>query len=106
MDKQSSNEPIVCTLQPGELKARASELLPDAAALATNRTRTDNGLRLEFRATDNVLTTISAMISAERRCCRFLRFQLTVEPSDGPIVLELSGPAGTPEFLEAMLPSQ
>jgi len=50
-----------------------------------------------------VLGAITAMINAERKCCRFLRFQVIVEPSDGPIVLELTGPEGTQEFLEAML---
>jgi hypothetical protein len=40
---------------------------------------------------------------AERRCCRFLRFGITVEPDAGPIILELSGPPGTREFVSALL---
>ena len=43
------------------------------------------------------------MLDAERQCCRFLRFRLTVEPNLGPIVLELSGPPGTEEFLASLL---
>lgn len=36
---------------------------------------------------------------ARSQCCPFLRFQLTVEPGRGPIWLELTGPAGTREFV-------
>ena len=39
----------------------------------------------------------------EQDCCRFLRFRITVEPDAGPILLELSGPPGTGEFLSALL---
>jgi hypothetical protein len=42
-------------------------------------------------------------IEAERQCCRFLRFVVTVEPDGGPSWQELSGPRGTPEFLSALL---
>ena len=102
MEKQSFNPPIVCTLQPGELNARASELLPGVVGLATNRTRIEHGLRFEFTPADDTLRAIATMIIAERRCCRFLRFQLAVEPNEGPMTLDLIGPEGAPEFLEAM----
>jgi acetamidase/formamidase len=47
-------------------------------------------------------TVITRTIDAERRCCRFLRFQLTVEPADGPVLLDLTGPPGTREFVAAL----
>jgi hypothetical protein len=50
-----------------------------------------------------VLASIAQTVDAERQCCRFLRFTLTVEPDAGAIVLDLTGPAGTREFLAAML---
>ena len=46
---------------------------------------------------------IARTVDMERQCCRFLRFTVTVEPNDGPIALDLTGPAGTREFLAAML---
>jgi hypothetical protein len=42
------------------------------------------------------------MVDAERQCCRFLQFTVTVEPDDGPVTLDLAGPPGTREFLAAM----
>ena len=47
--------------------------------------------------------TLATFIDLERRCCAFLRFRLTVEPGEGPIWLELTGPPGTREFLAAEL---
>jgi hypothetical protein len=45
------------------------------------------------------LALLEEFIQLESECCRFLRFQLTVEPGGGPVWLELIGPPGTREFL-------
>jgi hypothetical protein len=95
--------PIVCTLQLGELNARAARLLPGLTAAAVTRTAIDNGYRFEFPATSDTLSSIAAMIDAERQCCQFLRFQLIVAPASGPITLDVTGPPGAQEFLAAML---
>jgi hypothetical protein len=49
-----------------------------------------------------VLTAIAETINAERQCCRFLRFVVTVESGGGPLWLEITGPHGTPAFLESL----
>jgi hypothetical protein len=95
--------PIVCTLQPGELNARSTQLLPGVVAGAQARHPIENGFRFEFRPEEEVLTSIIRMIDAERQCCRFLRFQLTVEAGGGPVLLEVTGPPGSQQFLEAMI---
>jgi hypothetical protein len=60
--------------------------------------------RTKARVTaDNTLGLIARAIDAERQCCRFLRFRVTVEPDEGPILLELTGPEGTREFLTALM---
>jgi len=95
--------PIVCTLQPGELNARATQLLPGVVAAATARYAIENGFRFEFQPDSEVLASIVRMIDAERQCCQFLRFQLTIEAAGGPVVLEVTGPPGSQEFLDAMI---
>jgi hypothetical protein len=95
--------PIVCTLQPGELNARATELLPGVVAAATARHAIENGFRFEFQPDGEVLASIVRMIDAERHCCQFLRFQLTIEAGGGPVALEVTGPPGSQEFLGAMI---
>ena len=64
-----------------------------------------DGHRWSFEATDDVLAMILRMVEAERRCCRFLRFHIIVEPDGGPVSVELTGPQGTREFLTALVES-
>ena len=63
------------------------------------------GYRLRFTATDDILPAIARAVDAERQCCRFLRFQVTVEPDGGPIWLDTIGPVGAGEFLAALFES-
>ena len=95
--------PVACTLTDDRLAARKNGLLAAIVALSMTQTKLPTGCRLEFPGTSDTLVRIAEMIDAERKCCRFLRFTLTVAPNFGPIALELSGPEGTREFLESLL---
>lgn len=97
--------PIACTLTPAAIRARREGLLSELLRRATAHQELQDGHRLQFAAEDDALFTIARAVNAERQCCRFLRFQVTVEPDGGPISLELTGPAGTREFLSALLES-
>ena len=94
-----SDLPIVCSLTPEALQARRVGLLRELLDLAEHREQFADGMRLRFPAASATLSSIARAVEAERRCCRFLRFSITVAPDNGPIVLELTGPAGTGEFL-------
>ena len=54
-------------------------------------------------ATGEMLAAIFRAIDAERQCCRFLRFSVTIAADGGPIFLELTGPQGTRQLLRALL---
>ena len=95
--------PIVCTLTPATVATRKAALLPGLAGRADSREETASGIRLSLPA--DALSAIFETVDAERQCCRFLRFDITVEPDGGPIWLELAGPPGTREFLSALLES-
>ena len=98
-----SDLPVACTLDPATLQTRRETLLAQLVERAVLREPLPDGLRLEFHASSETLALIGKVIEAERRCCRFLQFELTVGPDEGPVVLELTGPDGTPQFLEALL---
>jgi hypothetical protein len=38
-------------------------------------------------------------VVAERSCCPFFRFELVFEPGGGEILLRVSGPEGTKQFI-------
>ena len=94
--------PVACTLSPAALQARRDDLLRALLRRATERRELPDGYSLRFAAESDVLSNIAHTVDNERQCCRFLRFTVTVEPDDGPITLDLTGPAGTQEFLAAM----
>lgn len=94
--------PVACTLDPATLKTRREGLLNELVRQAEHREERTDGCRLRFAPSAEVLTLIARVISAERLCCRFLRFRLTAEPNEAPVHLELTGPPGTREFLAAL----
>jgi hypothetical protein len=94
--------PIACSLRPEDLHGRNADLLPGLFRRAIGTESLPNGIRLLFNASSEALQAIASTIDAERQCCRFLRFELTLEPDAGPICLTLTGPAGTAEFLSAL----
>jgi hypothetical protein len=100
-----ADPPVACTLSPAALKARRENLLHVLIRRASERRELPDGYRLRFPSEGTLLSEIARMVDAERQCCRFIRFTVTVEPDDGPITLDLTGPAGTREFLAAMFES-
>ena len=95
--------PVACTLGPAALAARKEALLAQLLQRAERCEALADGYRLTFAATDETLVLIARAVAVERRCCEFLRFQITVEPSGGPVCFDLTGPAGTRQFLAALL---
>lgn len=95
--------PIACELTPAEIEARRAGLLPGLLAQATERVPLSNGFRWRFVPSTEVLITAVNTIDAERQCCRFLKFALTVEADGGNVWLEVTGPDGTNEFLATLL---
>lgn len=93
--------PVACTLTPASIATRKAALLPGLVGRADSRRETASGLRLRLPA--DALSAVLETVDAERQCCRFMRFDITVEPDGGPIWLEVSGPPGTREFLSALL---
>jgi hypothetical protein len=91
--------PIACELTPAELDARREGLLPGLLEKAEERMSLSNGLRFSFAPSSEFLTAVIQTIDAERQCCKFLKFELTVEPDGGQMWLEITGPRGTAEFL-------
>jgi hypothetical protein len=95
--------PIACELTPAKMTARRATLLPGPLAQTAERMPLPNGFRWQFAASGEFLAAAAETMNTERQCCRFLRFVLIIEPDGGPIWLEITGPQGTAEFLEALL---
>lgn len=93
--------PVVCTLTPAAMETRKANLLAGLVRRADRREDSVDGLR--FRFPSDALSMVASAVDAERQCCRFLRFEVRVEPDGGPVWLSLGGPPGTREFLAALI---
>jgi hypothetical protein len=98
-----ADPPVACSLDPGALAARRAGLLDELRRRASACAALPGGIRFTFAADSETLDLIARAIDAERRCCRFLTFHLTVAADLGSFVLDLTGPAGTREFLGELL---
>ena len=58
-----------------------------------------------YRFDADLLDDVARWAANERRCCPFLTFALDLSPDEGPLWLRLTGPHGTPPFLDAELPA-
>ena len=95
--------PVACSLDARELGQRQSELRAGILGEATTREPLPDGYRWTFAHGPDRLARLGAVVDAERRCCRFLRFSLSADPDLGTVTLEATGPAGTRDFLETWI---
>ena len=91
--------PIACNLTAPELQERRRTVLQKVRSAVVEVRELENGYAYSFPSAGDWLVEVAGLIDLERQCCPFLRFQLTVEQNDGPLWLEMTGPAGTKEFL-------
>ena len=58
-----------------------------------------NGYEFVFPGESELISGIAEFIANERLCCPFLDFGLKIEANSPSLVLSLTGPTGTQEFL-------
>jgi hypothetical protein len=92
--------PIVCTLTDTQLQERRNTLLLQVGQAVQEVQEREQGYAYRFPG--ERLEELAHVIGLERQCCAFLRFTLTAEPGNGPLWLEITGPAGTKEFLASL----
>jgi hypothetical protein len=95
--------PIACTLSEPELRERRATLLAALGRHIRGATARADGYALALAPDDEAIVSATAVIQAERKCCAFLRFTLTVGPGGATVELALTGGPGTREMLAPWL---
>jgi hypothetical protein len=95
--------PIACSLDSLAFASRQSELRASVLGEAESIERLPEGYRWRFRHESDLFARLGSVIDAERQCCRFLRFTIDADPGLGTVTVEVTGPAGTADFLESWL---
>ena len=98
----STELPIACSLADPEFQRRRTELLKMFQGALLETKELNDGYAYRFPSGVNWIAELAQLITFERECCPFLRFNLRLEPANGPLWLELTGPEGTKEFLQSL----
>jgi hypothetical protein len=94
---------LACCLSNAELRQRVATLLArfESAVIATEEL--PDGYVFRMPGDQKWMEPVWEAIAAERECCPFLTFELTAQPNMGPVSVRVTGPAGTKDFLKAIL---
>jgi hypothetical protein len=103
---ETESVPVACLLTAPELQERRRGVLQKFSSAIIEIKELEGGYAYSLPADGEWLTELANLVNLERLCCPFLRFNIIVEPQGQPIVLEIIGPAGTKEFLEATFNSE
>ena len=91
--------PVACSLTDSELQERRRDVLQKVRGAASDAEEIEGGFAYHFSSGESLITELADLVKFEHKCCPFLKFRITVEPGDGPVHLEITGPQGTKEFL-------
>jgi hypothetical protein len=100
MKQGSDKTPIACSLTTIELRDREAKLLAQFRCAVTETEEIQDGYAFHLKGEDKWIRLVAELIVAERECCPFLTFEATALPNIGPIIVRLTGPAATKEFLK------
>ncbi len=103
MKHGSDDMPIACCLTSAELREREAALLAQFRSAVIETEELRDGYAFRVPGDRMWVAIIAKMIVAERECCPFLTFELVAQPKMGPVIVRVTGPAGSKEFLKTIL---
>ena len=101
--KNLDNTAIACSLTTAELRDREATLLAQFKSAVVGSEELQDGYIFRLTDDDESIQVVANLIIAERECCPFLAFNLVARPNRGPVIVRVTGPAGTKEFLRSIL---
>jgi hypothetical protein len=102
MKHDSDDMPIACRLTSAELREREATLLAQFRSAVIETEELLNGYAFRVPCDRKWVAIIAELIAAERECCPFLTFEFVAQPSMGPVVVRVTGPAGAKDFLKTV----
>ena len=101
MSMSFQDVPIACSLSDAELRQREQLVLVQFRAAATAIEELPDGYAFSFPGNEKSITLAAELIAAERECCLFLTFELIAQQNKGPVIMRVTGPEGTKEFVRS-----
>jgi hypothetical protein len=103
MKHGSDDTRTACCLTSTELRERAATLLAQFSSAVIGTEELRDGYSFRVPGDGRWIAMIAKMIVAERECCPFLTFELVAQPNMGPVIVRVTGPACTKDFLKTVL---
>ena len=94
---------VACSLTSAQLRKREASLLTRFRPAVTDTEELPDGYAFRLPGDAKWITLGAQLMVAERECCPFLRFEVVAEADHGPVVVRITGPEGTKEFLREIL---
>jgi len=94
---------VACSLSDLELHEREATLLAQFRSAVIETEELPDGYAFRVPGDGKWIVIVAKMIVAERECCPFLTFEFSAQPSMGPVIIRVTGPAGTKDFLKTVL---
>jgi len=94
---------VACRLSSAEFREREATLLAQFRSAVTATEELADGYAFRLPGDGKSIALVADLIAAERECCPFIAFELAAHPNTGAVVVRMTGPAGTKEFLRAVL---
>ena len=88
MTQLTNEAPIACTLGSAELGAQVERWRTLYAVAGTERTPTDDGLRISFRRDAAVEAELRDLVAVETECCKWADW--TVDADEAALVLRVN----------------
>jgi len=102
--KQGSDDiPVACCLSTAEFREREATLLAHFRSALIETDELPDGYAFRLPGDGKWIAVVAELIVAERECCPFLTFELAAHPNRGPVIVRVTGPAGTKDFLRTIL---
>ena len=90
---------VACKLTSPELQKYKTEVIALLKDNILKREELSDGYCYTFVGSDKTLDQVITFIKAERQCCNFLTFNIVIEDDQSDIILNITGPDGTKEFI-------
>ena len=103
MKERSDNTSIACSLTSAEFRNRVASLLAQFRSVVIETEELQEGYAFRLPGDNETIRLVANFITAERECCPFLTFEATALPNLGQVIVRVTGPTGTKEFLRTIL---
>lgn len=96
---RNSKTELTCKLMPEEMRLYKESVLTSLKSKIMDKKELPNGYAFKFPGSDGVVDELIGFIKAERECCDFFVFNLSISGDKSEAWLQLTGAEGAKDFI-------